>query len=572
MAMRFVNLLFVAALLAVIAGAAAAAGIRPAVAADENRVALVIGNAAYKMGALQNPVNDARAMAAVLKQIGFQVIAIENATKPEMERAVAEFGHALTPGSVALFYYAGHGLQLNGHNFLVPVDAEISTEADVRLQALDSDAIVDQLVAAGSDVNLMILDACRNNPFEQRFRSQGGGLAQIDAPKGTLIAYATAPGHVASDGAGGNGLYTSKLIEAIRTPGIPIEEMFKRVRVAVSQATGDAQTPWEASSLVGDFYFSGPTTIVVNAPVDRDALYWQSVKDSSEPALIQTYLDQFPQGAFAPLAKARIAALRTPAVPTAPAAPAATLGLAIGFDGVWIGSYDCGPIPGTQIPAFTNKSRIFAIKQGRIAGVLRWHRKDGAIGTNTYGGTVTDDGRVTIVGLGVYDSGGKTYRIYHSGKIVNGELTADGKEGARSCSLTFRRAPPDAAAAGRPTPVALTSIAAADGTWQGLYKCGPLGQKLPPFEATDRVLTVKDGRISGRVQWKRAEDGASGQELFSGLIGNDGEVVIVGSGLDDSGGGYPIYDYGTLANGHLTAAGKHSGRTCTLDYLRAPAP
>src|SRR5882724_11418129 len=226
MAIRFVNLLFVAALLAVIAGAAAAAGIRPAVAADENRVALVIGNAAYKMGALQNPVNDARAMAAVLKQIGFQVIAIENATKPEMERAVAEFGHALTPGSVALFYYAGHGLQLNGHNFLVPVDAEISTEADVRLQALDSDAIVDQLVAAGSDVNLMILDA------------------------------------------GGNGLYTSKLIEAIRTPGIPIEEMFKRVRVAVSQATGDAQTPWEASSLVGDFYFSGPTTVVVNAPVD----------------------------------------------------------------------------------------------------------------------------------------------------------------------------------------------------------------------------------------------------------------------------------------------------------------
>ena len=562
MTMRLVNLLLVAALLAVATGAAAL----PARAAGEDRVALVIGNAAYKLGALQNPLNDARAMAAVLKQLGFQVILRENATKQQMEQAVSEFGHALTPGSVALFYYAGHGLQLNGHNFLVPVDAEIATEPDVRLQTLDSDAVVDQLVASGSDVNLMILDACRNNPFEQRFRSQGGGLAQIDAPKGTLIAYATAPGHVASDGAGGNGLYTAKLIEAIKTPGIPIEEMFKRVRIAVSQATGDAQTPWEASSLVGDFYFSGPTTVVVNAPVDRDALYWQSVKDSSEPALIQTYLDQFPQGAFVPLAKARIAALRAPAVP---AAPAATPGLAAGFDGVWMGTYDCGPVPGTQLGPFTNKSRLFAIKQGRLVGVLRWRRKEGAIGINTYSGTVDDGGRVTIVGLGVYDSGGKTYRIYHSGKIVNGELTAAGKEGARSCTLTFHRVPPDDLAGGQPTPAALTDIAAADGTWQGLYKCGPSGQKLPGFQATDRVFAVKGGRISGRLQWKRAEDGVSGEDLFSGLIGSDGQAVIVGSGLDDK-GNYPIYHYGTLADGHLTAAGKEGSRACTLDYLRAP--
>jgi hypothetical protein len=203
--------------------------------------------------------------------------------------------------------------------------------------------------------------------------------------------------------------------------------------------------------------------------------------------------------------------------------------------------------------------------------VLRWHRKDGATGTNTYSGTVTDDGRVTIVGLGVYDAGGKTYRIFHSGKIVNGELAAAGKEGARPCTLTFRRQPPDAAAAGQPAPAALTAIAAADGTWQGLYKCGPTGgKKLPGFEATDRVFAVKDGRLSGRVQWKRGEDGATGTDLFAGLIGDDGEVVIVGSGLDDKGGGYPIYDYGTLADGHLTAAGKEGSRACTLDYLRAP--
>ncbi|HUL10457.1 MAG TPA: caspase family protein [Candidatus Acidoferrum sp.] len=564
MARRLLNTLLIGALLI-----AAFVGMScPARSAGEDRIALVIGNAAYKIGALQNPVNDARAMATVLKQLGFQVILRENASKQQMEQAVSEFGHALTPGSVALFYYAGHGLQLNGHNFLVPVDAEIATEPDVRLQTLDSDAIVDQLVASGSDVNLMILDACRNNPFEQRFRSQGGGLAQIDAPKGTLIAYATAPGHVASDGAGGNGLYTAKLIDAMKTPGIPIEEMFKRVRIAVSQATSDAQTPWEASSLVGDFYFSGPTTVVVNAPVDRDALYWQSVKDSSEPALIQTYLDQFPQGAFVPLAKARIAALRAP---TAPAPPAATPGSVSAFDGIWIGTYECGPVPGTQLGPFTNKNRLFAVKQGRLAGVLRWRRKQDAVGTNTYSGTVDGDGRVTIVGLGVYDSGGKNYRIYDSGRIVNGELQASGKEGARSCTLTFHRVPPADVAAGQPTAAALTDIAAADGTWQGLYKCGPVGQKLPGFEATDRVFSVKDGRLAGRVQWKRAADGVSGEDLFSGFVGSDGQVLIVGSGLDDK-GNYPIYHSGTLANGHLTASGKQGPRACTLDYLRVPGP
>ncbi|WP_374384288.1 caspase domain-containing protein, partial [Thermomonas sp.] len=235
--------------------------------AAPKRVALVIGNAAYQQTPLKNPVNDARVMANTLRQLGFQVIQRENATKQQMEQAVGEFGRALTKGGVALFYYAGHGMQVNGRNFLIPTDATIATEQAVRLESLDVDLVLDQVAGSGTDVNLIVLDACRNNPFERRFRSGGsGGLAQINAPKGTMIAYATAPGSVAADGDGANGLYTSKLVEAIKQPGLPVEEVFKRVRANVAQASRDQQTPWEASSLVGNFYFLGPTTVVVNQP------------------------------------------------------------------------------------------------------------------------------------------------------------------------------------------------------------------------------------------------------------------------------------------------------------------
>jgi len=233
----------------------------------QKRVALVIGNANYQQSPLKNPVNDARVMAQTLRQLGFQVIARENATKQQMEQAVGEFGRSLTKGGVALFYYAGHGMQVNGRNFLIPTDATIATEQSVRLESLDVDLVLDQVAGSGTDVNLIVLDACRNNPFERRFRSGGsGGLAQINAPKGTMIAYATAPGSVAADGDGANGLYTSKLVEAIKQPGLPIEEVFKRVRANVAQASRDQQTPWEASSLVGNFYFMGPTTVIVNQP------------------------------------------------------------------------------------------------------------------------------------------------------------------------------------------------------------------------------------------------------------------------------------------------------------------
>lgn len=219
----------------------------------EKRLALIVGNGRYSGAPLKNPANDARDMSATLRRLGFEVIEKVDVTQKEFNRAITQFGERLTSDTVALFFFAGHGIQVKGKNYLIPIDAEISQENSIRAEAVDVDAILDQL--AVSSVNIVILDACRNNPFERRFRSIGGGLSQMDAPKGTLIAYATSPGKVASDGDGRNGLYTQELLQLIRTPGLPLEQVFKKVRVNVARATGEAQIPWESSSLTGDFYF-----------------------------------------------------------------------------------------------------------------------------------------------------------------------------------------------------------------------------------------------------------------------------------------------------------------------------
>jgi len=238
--------------IALAAAVLATAGSLPARA--EKKIALVIGNAAYPAAPLRNPVNDARAMAERLKAIGYDVALHTDVAQRDFTRAVSQFGQRLAPGSVALFYYAGHGMQVRGRNFLVPVDADIQSEASARSEAVDLDLVLEQL--GPSRLAMVILDACRNNPFEGRFRSSGGsGLAQVDAPKGTLLAYATAPGKVASDGDGSHGLYTAELMKAMDLPGAKVEEVFKAVRVNVIRATSGAQVPWESSSLTGDYFF-----------------------------------------------------------------------------------------------------------------------------------------------------------------------------------------------------------------------------------------------------------------------------------------------------------------------------
>jgi len=246
---RFVRLLSLACLVLLLAA--------PAVAAPqpERRVALVIGNGAYKAGPLKNPVNDARDMAAALRELGFEVILRENAGLAQMEQAVDQFWTSLKKGGTGLFFFAGHGMQVKGVNYLVPVDANLQIEQDVKVRCLDVNLVLGRMENAGNPLNLVILDACRNNPFARAWRNAGQGLAKMDAPMGTLIAYATAPDSVAADGAGKNGVYTQHLLRTMRTPGLKVEDVLKQTRIGVIRDTDKRQIPWESSSLTGDFYF-----------------------------------------------------------------------------------------------------------------------------------------------------------------------------------------------------------------------------------------------------------------------------------------------------------------------------
>lgn len=228
----------------------------------ERRHALIIGNSEYNssMGKLRNPANDARLMARTLRGLGFDVLLVLDANLKAMKGAVRDFGGRLEMASrdgVALFFYAGHGVQVNGQNFLIPVDAEIRTEADVDVEALSADSVLKQMDYAKSNVNVVILDACRDNPFARSFRSAMRGLAPMDAPNGSFISYATAPGDTAADGLGDNSPFTTALERAINVKGLPIELAFKNVARDVRNTTSNRQRPWMASSLIGDFYFAG---------------------------------------------------------------------------------------------------------------------------------------------------------------------------------------------------------------------------------------------------------------------------------------------------------------------------
>jgi len=227
---------------------------------DGRRLALVIGNSAYKqVPALTNPANDARLIARTLRSLGFEVAEVLDADQATMKRAIQAFGVKLenygTRG-IGLFFYAGHGVQAGGKNYLIPVAAHIERETDLEIEAVSADWAVQQMDFAKSKVNIVILDACRNNPFGGRgFRAVSRGLARMDAPSGTLLAYSTGPGDVASDGSGSNSPYSAALAKAMIESGIPLEQAFKQVRLSVREATRDVQTPWESSSLTGNFYF-----------------------------------------------------------------------------------------------------------------------------------------------------------------------------------------------------------------------------------------------------------------------------------------------------------------------------
>ncbi len=246
-----------AALLSILALAPAGAVAQPP-PAKAQRLALVIGNGAYKDAPLPNPVNDAADMARALEASGFTVIKRENASLKEMHLALREFGDRLGRTGTGVFYFAGHGLQVRGRNYLLPVDADIAREDEVAFSALDLGAVMEKLDSARNPVNIVVLDACRDNPFGKRLAPSAKGLAPVDAPPGTFIAYATAPGATAADGKGRNGLYTHHLVRQIEKPGAPIEEVFKAVRAGVRADSKSMQVPWESTSLESPFLFRSP--------------------------------------------------------------------------------------------------------------------------------------------------------------------------------------------------------------------------------------------------------------------------------------------------------------------------
>jgi formylglycine-generating enzyme required for sulfatase activity len=276
----------------------------------EQRVALVIGNGAYKASPLKNPVNDARDMAAKLRSLGFTVIERSNLGMKQIGSTLREFRSKLTPGSVALVFYAGHGLQIKGENYLPAVDAEIGGEEDVPNQSMSMRQIMNVLSDAKTRLNLVFLDACRDNPYARSFRNSSGGLAKEDAPSGTLISFATRPGSVASDGNGRNGLYTGALLEQMNNTSLPIEQVLKGVVTAVKGGSNGRQEPWMEGSIEGDFCFGDCSArSAPQVAMSDDRALWESVKDSRDVNEFEAYLAHFPRGVFAVLANTRIKAL-----------------------------------------------------------------------------------------------------------------------------------------------------------------------------------------------------------------------------------------------------------------------
>ncbi len=230
-------------------------------------------------------MNDANDMANALSQCGFKVTLLLDATQRQMESAVREFGKTIHNGDVSLFYYAGHGMQLKGQNYLIPINALIESESDVKYESLNAGHVLGKMEDAESAINIVFLDACRNNPLARSFRNPNRGLARIDAPMGTIIAYSTSPGSVAADGEDRNSPFTKHLLENIKKPELTIEKVLKNVRVAVAAESINKQVPWESSSLLGEFYFSsgtGSSKSITKQPLSLNASLKTNHQESNE--------------------------------------------------------------------------------------------------------------------------------------------------------------------------------------------------------------------------------------------------------------------------------------------------
>lgn len=279
--------------------------------------ALLIGNAAYSMGPLDNPVNDANDFAKTLREIGFDARVITNQNKEAMMQAIRDFGERIKGNDgIALFYFAGHGVQVEGENYLLPVSEPIRNEDEVKKNAVPANLVLRYMEDSKNRVNVVVLDACRNNPFIKTRSLKSRGLAPMDAPSGSLIAFSTAPGTEALDGSDRNGLYTKHLMANVKVPGLTVEQVFKRTREAVEteseKLAGRRQSPREESSLKGgDMYFVPPPAGKTADDTAIELAYWNSIANSESSADFESYLAQYPNGKFAELAKNRLQTLRS---------------------------------------------------------------------------------------------------------------------------------------------------------------------------------------------------------------------------------------------------------------------
>ena len=295
----------------------------------DKRVAFVVGNGAYKnVPQLPNPVIDAKSMSKVLRSVGFDVVEGVNLTRDKMTEKLLEFGKKAEGADVAVFFYAGHGIAVNGTNYLLPVDADLRSEMDVKLgAAINVDVTLEQTMA-DAKVKLVFLDACRDNPFAAKIRSAKAtrsvsvqsGLAEMKSGEGTLIAFATGPGQTALDGENGtNSPFTRALVANITQPGVEIQQAMTKVRAQVNEETNKNQLPWGHTNLIGSVYLNplGVPSEKAEAPStppgpasDVELEFWRSVKDSNKPEELNAYLTSYPNGTFKSLALARIASLQ----------------------------------------------------------------------------------------------------------------------------------------------------------------------------------------------------------------------------------------------------------------------
>jgi hypothetical protein len=299
----------------------------------DRRVAFVVGNGAYKnVQPLPNPAIDAKSMARVLRNVGFDVVEGTNLTRDKMTERLLEFGKKAQGADVALFFYAGHGIAINGTNYLLPVDADLKSEMEVKMgSAINIDTTLDQTMG-DAKVKLVFLDACRDNPFAARIRSAAStrsvnvqtGLAEMKSGEGTLIAFATGPGQTALDGQEGtNSPFTRALMANIASPGVEIQQAMTKVRAQVNEETNKGQLPWGHTNLIGAVYLNpvatpaGTATEPANTPAatasaapEVELEFWRSIKDSNKPEELNAYLTNYPSGQFKSLALARIASLQ----------------------------------------------------------------------------------------------------------------------------------------------------------------------------------------------------------------------------------------------------------------------